>query len=147
MAIWDRFKRNNSEDIGMPAEVQEYYKAESRSRNGMAWILAISTLVVTLALAAALFFGGRWIYQTIFGDDESNQTEEVMKADEKLADDKSDEGAVNTNAGATTPSTSTPAPQTPTTPAPAPQPSSAPTTSTIPSTGPATLVNTGPGDE
>lgn len=48
----------------VPAEIQEYYNAEQRERVGLAWIIAIVSLVVSLAVIFGIFFGGRYIYRT-----------------------------------------------------------------------------------
>lgn len=49
----------------MPPEVQQYYQAERRERTGIAWLLAIATLLITVAIILGLFFGGRWVYRKI----------------------------------------------------------------------------------
>ena len=91
------FSRNKSDD-SVPQEVQEYYQAERRERAGVAWLLAIVTLVVTLALAVALFFGGRWVYRALFdnNDDETSQVEQDVQENESVddsapADDRTDD--------------------------------------------------------
>lgn len=72
MALFNRDKKKK--DV-LPQEVREYYQAERRDRTGMAWLLAIATLIVTFLIAAGLFFGGRWLYRTIFdNDDKSGNT-------------------------------------------------------------------------
>lgn len=68
------FKRQNKQDE-VPPEVENYYQSERRERVGVAWLLALATLVITVVLAAALFLGGRWTYRQIAGNDESAQTE------------------------------------------------------------------------
>lgn len=61
------FGNNRKNDIdAIPQEVQEYYQSERRERSGVAWLLALGTLVITLLLAVGLFFGGRWLWQRIF---------------------------------------------------------------------------------
>ena len=68
------FKRRNKDTDSLPKEVQEYYQTEKRERTGVAWLLALATLLVTFLIAAALFFGGRWLYHTIFNHDENKDT-------------------------------------------------------------------------
>jgi len=70
MAIFNR--RNNQANV--PAEIQEYYQAERRERAGVAWLLAIGTLVVTILLAVGIFFGGRWVYRSITDNNKKPQT-------------------------------------------------------------------------
>jgi hypothetical protein len=64
------FNRNNS-DNNIPTEIREYNQAERRQRVGIAWTLAFVTLVVTVLLALGLFFGGRWLYRSIFDNDKA----------------------------------------------------------------------------
>ncbi len=47
----------------VPTEVQDYYESSRRERKGIAWLLGIAVLVVTILLAFLLFFGGRWLYR------------------------------------------------------------------------------------
>lgn len=49
----------------LPKEIEEYYTAEKRERRGVAGLLAVGTLLVTILLAVGLFFGGRWAYRSI----------------------------------------------------------------------------------
>lgn len=51
----------------VPPEVTDYYQAERRERRGMALLVGAGALVATLLVAAALFFGGRWLYRQIAG--------------------------------------------------------------------------------
>lgn len=135
------FKRKNKKEDVLPAEVREYYQSERREKTGVAWLLAIVTLLVTFALAAALFFGGRWLYGVLFDSDtgsETTQQEEGLRVDEN--------GNVE---GAQAPDA-----QPDTTEEPAELPSSdtgfADTPTTQPTTGDTTpnrLINTGPDEE
>jgi hypothetical protein len=67
------FGRKNTVDE-VPAEVRDYYKSERRERAGVAWLLSAGTLVFTLVLAAALFFGGKWIYNHLINPDKKQET-------------------------------------------------------------------------
>jgi cytoskeletal protein RodZ len=58
------FQKNKAEEQ-LPSEVQDYYQAEKREKQSLAWLLALGTLVVTVALALGVFFGGRWVYRKI----------------------------------------------------------------------------------
>ncbi len=59
------FKRKQTNQPAIPTEVKDYYQAERRERVGIAWLLALATLVATVVLAFGLFFGGRWVYRKI----------------------------------------------------------------------------------
>lgn len=69
------FNTREKVDDTIPPEVQEYYETERRERRGMAWLLAFTTLVVTVLLAVGIFFGARWVYRQIT-DGESPQISE-----------------------------------------------------------------------
>lgn len=138
MALFNRRKQTN--DV-LPEEVRDYYQAEKRQRTGVAWVLALVTLLVTFLFAAALFFGGRWVYRAIFDNDDkqtTSQSQNKNTGDTNIdGADKTPSEAQNNSGGQTSStSTSTPSP----TPAPAPAPASTTPTSSQ-------LVNTGPGDE
>src|SRR5688572_19206045 len=85
MAIWP-FNRKKSEDA-LPEEVKEYYESGRKQRTGTAWLLALGTLLVTILVAFGLFFGGRWVYQQIAGDDEPAEqtTQELEEAENREA--------------------------------------------------------------
>lgn len=141
MALLNRRKKNT--DV-LPEEVREYYQAEKRQKAGVAWVLALGTLLVTFLVAGALFFGGRWAYRAIFDKDDKPTTSQSQ--DQDSTDSSIDSSSAANNAGGQTSSASTNTPSTTTnpgastnttTPAPAPTPAA-------PTPG---LVNTGPGDE
>lgn len=73
MGFFDRFRRNQ-QPSDMPVEVRSYYESTQRDRSGRAWLLAVATLLLTFVLAAALFFGGRWLYRTIVGTNNTPET-------------------------------------------------------------------------
>lgn len=139
MALFRRKNQDTTEEV--PAEVQEYYQAEKRERTGIAWLLALVTLVVTVLLAAALFFGGRWIYRNVFNsDDGQEQTaqQDAEDVDENEASspsptsdptsesDTTNNGQSGSPAAPSTPSTP------PSTPEALPRGPSSPSTSTAP---------------
>lgn len=145
----------------LPQEVQDYYESGKRERRGMVWLLGIGTLLLTLLLAAGIFFGGRWIYRMITGSDD--QTQDTAQTDqdqqEQSQNDQnsqsSDNSATNereqNNQNAQPQPTPAPAPAPQPTPTPAPQPQPAPAPApapkTVPSTpAPSATPNTGPGD-
>ncbi len=65
------FKKKNSNSV-LP-EVDEYYQAERRDRGWLAWLLAIISVIVVVLIVIALFFAGRWLVDTINGDDNNEQ--------------------------------------------------------------------------
>lgn len=80
------FNRRSKTDV--PEEIQEYYQTEKRERAGIAWLLAFGTLIVTIVLAAAIFFAGRWAYRKIAGNNDTPTTTQVAQND-----DQSQEGS------------------------------------------------------
>lgn len=159
MALFNR--RNKNKQV-LPQEVREYYQAEKRERTGMAWLLAITTLVVTFLIAAGLFFGGRWAYRAIFdNDDKSGNTTsqtETAKSDDSAAetntqDTNSNPDATTSNnapdsaatSGGQTSSTNTSTPSTGTGSVSGTSTTNGTTGATKPAANPEELVNTGPG--
>ncbi len=108
------FNRKKNSNNGVPAEIKKYYQAEQRERTGIAWLLGIGTLLVTLALAVLLFFGGRWAYRTVFDNDSGEET--AQSNTENSAQQEADGQGE-----------SQPAPQPETEPAPRPTPEPQPT--------------------
>jgi hypothetical protein len=141
MALFNRKKK----DSVLPEEVRDYYTSEKHDRKGMAWLLAVATLIVTFLIAAALFFGGRWVYGTVFDNKDDKTTSQEKSTDNaadnesmELGDQKASGNSGSSSSNSSSPSNGTPGSSTGT--------SSTNTTQT-PVTGPSELVNTGPGDE
>lgn len=124
MALFGRKKQSSV----LPDEVSWYYESQRRERIGVAILLGIVALVVTLLIGAALFFGGRYVYRQFFADDKTapTVTQPVEETDKSSQGTK--EQAGSTQNPAPTPTTSPPAASTqnnnsnsstsPTTPAP-----------------------------
>lgn len=75
MANWKFWQRNKTVDnTELPQEVREYYASTQRSRGGAAFLLGLTTLVVTLAFAAVLYFAGRFVWQQFFTDEVETPT-------------------------------------------------------------------------
>ena len=136
----------------VPAEIQEYYQTERRERTGIAWLLALGTLLITIGLAALLFFGGRWIYRTVVDNDDDNQetaqTEQGEEATETPEGTPSEQGTQSSGTSSTstsTPNTSTPQQSTAGANTSQPSGSTTQTTTSTPVTGDG-LPDTGPGD-
>lgn len=154
------FKRKEQVDQQVPLEIQEYYQAEKKERAGVAWLLALGTLAVTLLLATGIFFGGRWVYRKAMDKapqtattSEAEQSEDTKEEEEKKEDTSSSDadssanapGTATTNSPSspgtsTTPTTTTPA--TPTTPSTTSQVASSSQTNRdgLPSTGPGDVI-------
>lgn len=64
MAIFG--KKQQKTDI---PELQEYYASKNQESTGLAWLLAIGSLLLTAAIFIGLFLGGRWIYRSLTNDD------------------------------------------------------------------------------
>lgn len=132
------FRRKKSDDLAQ--EFKDYYQggAQSTQRSGLAWILALVTLVCSVFLVIALFLGGRWIYRKV--TDKQPETTQTVNP-----------GVGGTNQPTTNP-TPQPAAPTPTPPAttPTPPPATTPPTTngqngqTATPTPPSSLPSTGP---
>jgi hypothetical protein len=142
------FNRRKQQQTGVPQEIQDYYQTERRERVGLAWLIALATLVVTVLVALGLFYGGRWAYRSVF----KNNDKPATVANNGNSQESSKNGS---NQGTSSDSTSQPNPTT--APAPAPQGTNGSNASPAPSgavpqtagntAGKGTnLPNTGPGD-
>ncbi len=79
MAIWP-FNKKKLDQSMLPDEVSEYYKEEKGESGRRSWVSALLTVAITALLAVVLFFGGKWVYQSIFGNnDESNETQTAQQ--------------------------------------------------------------------
>lgn len=138
------FRRDNSDSENLPTEIKEYYQTERRERVGVAWLLALGTLVLTLILATGLFFGGRWAYRKIAGTDKPanvSQTESSDQSDTQGETSSPTTTSTEDATGTSSATTSTPstAPQA-SSPTPAPQPTVAANSTTLPNTGPGEVL-------
>lgn len=113
MVKWPFGRKQTEDSDNVPHEIQEYYQSEKRERVGIAWMLALATLVVTVLLALGIFYGGRWAYRALFDDNDKNTPaeQEQRQSDEAsggsdapatLPGDNDDNGA--TGQGGNTPS-------------------------------------------
>ncbi len=135
-------------DPSLPPEVQAYSQAERRERMGIAWLVGIVSLVVSLVLITGLFFGGRWVYRKVAHKD--NKAVPAVTSDRDSSDDKNkdtdnssndsstDSGSNNQPSDTatnqpTTGSNNTPSTNTPT---PTQQPVTGDQSTTLPNTGP-----------
>lgn len=136
------FKRKKGGTSNIPTEVQDYYQAQQRDRTGIAWLLALGTLVITILLALGLFIGGRWVYRKIANNDTSKTPNNGEVAQNPRENEDARQPESSTSPQTPTPQTTpTPSPGTPNTS----QPSSTPNTGTpsdLPNTGSAEVIST-----
>ncbi len=134
MGLLDRIREKRQQSV-LPEEVKEYYKSEQRQKRGVAIGLALLALVVTIAIAAALFFGGRFVYNAIWGGDKpsgNNQSQNQPANNTNQPNNNQNQNQNGNRSGGNNPAPapSNPAPQ-PSTPAPAPSPQPAPSTPSL----------------
>jgi hypothetical protein len=92
--MWPFNRRKNDAKQDVPPEVQDYYQAEKRERTGVAWLLGLATVIITVVLAFALFFGGRWLWRTLTSNGDTtpeNGTQQVEVPAPGDADEEDDE--------------------------------------------------------
>jgi len=135
MKLFNR-KKTIVNDPSIPPEVQAYSQAEHRERMGVAWLVGVVSLVLFTFILAGLFFGGRWMYQTIAGTNNSDTQSQPSNEGDQPTKEK--EQPKEENNPAATPEGDQPSTPTPST---TPPPQTAPTTT--PTTGP-TIPRTGP---
>lgn len=72
MVKWKFWQRSadTTTDAELPPEVQEYYESTRRGRKSVAIVLGIVTVIVTLLLAAVLYFAGRYVWQRFFDNND-----------------------------------------------------------------------------
>lgn len=139
------FRRNQNID-GVPQEIQDYYQSERREKAGIAWLLALGTLLTTIALAILLFFGGRWVYRKVANRNNGNTSQVTQQPTETTApanepDTQSGNGQEGANTGTSSTSTNTPsATNTPTAQNPGGQSQTRGATSDLPNTGPGDVL-------
>lgn len=143
---------NRKQDKTTIPELQEYYDNQRSNRSGMAWLMALASLLITIGVLSGLFFGGRWVYRKIADRNDDKATEQVTtttattQSGTSQNNDKKDETATpsqpitqNTPAPQAQPSAGQVSPQAATT--------TTPNTSRVAGTSTSTtLPNTGPAD-
>lgn len=67
-------------------ELQEYYANQRKESTGLAWLLAIGSLIATVALLIGLFWGGRWLYRRI--NDKKDKTVSTLVSTDSSSQDK-----------------------------------------------------------
>ena len=142
------FKRSKNNVPDMPRELQSYYQSETRQKSWVAWLLGLATLAITVLLALALFFGGRWIYRKIRHQDRPNTSQVQNESEQSQDGSESSESQEQTTGTSSTTNGSTIQPATPNTSSTNTSTSSSATTapSTTTQTSSTALPNTGPAD-
>lgn len=139
MSFLDRFRRNRQQSV-LPEEVKAYYQSENRQKRGLAVGLAFVALIVTVLVAAALFFGGRFAYNQIWGGDDNQDSDTSLE--QASNNDSSDQNEPQSSNDEQQSGSQTEEP--PTTPQPQPQPTPAPQPApTTPSLGDEPMPHTG----
>jgi hypothetical protein len=77
-------------------ELQEYYATQKKESTGLAWLLALGSLLITAAIFIGLFLGGRWIYRSIKNDDKPSTV--AATQDRPAKDVVQEDGTVTTEA-------------------------------------------------
>ncbi len=73
-------------------ELESYY-ANKTQRTGMAWAMAFLSLLITVAVLAGLFFGGRWLYREFVGSGQDTAlTDPSGQNDEEATNEDTDTG-------------------------------------------------------
>ena len=146
MALFRRKKQPAQTQI---PELQDYYATQKKESTAMAWLLAIGSLVVTVALFIGLFLGGRWLYRSVTNKDDTSNTS-TTQSENKPADNSSNtttqpnpNDSANINSGTVTaPSTGS---STTTAPAPGVSPNQTDSTNSSATAANTSLPNSGPG--
>ena len=112
----------------MPTEVEEYYKERQKAQRIVPFLLMVATLVVTLALSFGIFYGGKWAYTRMKGNNNTATTETTKPTNPAEAPTKP---GTDTQPGSTSSN---------------PNNTQAPSSSvsSTPNTGPSAIPNTGP---
>ncbi len=77
MALFNRKKKGS-----VLPEVDKYYDGERRDRSGLAWLLALISVIVVTLLVVGLFLGGRWAYRAL--TDSEDDIAMVQNGDEEI---------------------------------------------------------------
>lgn len=127
-------------------ELKEYYDAQKRENPAKAWLLAIISLLLTIGVVLAIFFGGRWLYRTLLDEDTpSNGSNQTANQDTSSTDSAGDSGAGSQEEGGAAHDDESPTTGSSTLPGSNDDEAATTTPSTTPATG--ALPNTGPGSE
>jgi hypothetical protein len=83
--MWPFKKRKQETNI---PELKEYYQNVQRERTGLAWLLAIASLLITFSVIILLFMGGRWAFNRLNSSDNNPKTD---RPTEQVSEDNNTE--------------------------------------------------------
>ncbi len=63
--------KKNGQESTLPPEIQQYYQDSKSGRSSVAWVLALASLLATVALGIGVFFASRWVYRKIAGTEKT----------------------------------------------------------------------------
>ena len=142
MALFDK----KTTETNIP-ELQEYYANQKRESTGLAWLLALGSLLITAAVIIGLFIGGRWAYRKISNKNKTTvATVETTDATSATTSTPSTSATTTTPAPTTTPATTTPAQGVATTQSTTTNTNAVAATTTVSTTAGKEVPNTGPGN-
>lgn len=96
MAFWNRKKPAETDQL--PEEVREYYASTKRTRGLSAWLFGLLALILTLLIAVALYFAGKFVWEQFFSDEpESTTTTEQTAVNDQPEQPDQDTGSNNAN--------------------------------------------------
>ncbi len=98
MAIWP-FNRKKDRSDSLTGTTTELYEGENRERIGVAWLIALLSLFVTIAILGGAYLGGRWAYRKLANKDTDKTT---SSQEEKQTDNESEEDKSKDSTGAGT---------------------------------------------
>ena len=124
---WPINLRSKNKGNKVAPELEQYYTTERRERIGLAWLLALATLLATVAVVLGLFFAGRWVWHKIDGKGTKPETTSQGENTSVTLNEPTD----TSSAEDTTPTTPSPTPVPSTT-----TPNTTAQNSNLPSTGP-----------
>ncbi len=92
------FKRKNNPTI---SEIESYYEQQNRrsTSTGRAWVMAILAIILTVVVLALLFFGGRWLYNSIVDNDSAETTQQDVNSGTVNIDGFDGENSTQSNSG------------------------------------------------
>lgn len=89
------FNRKKSDSV-LP-EIDKYYDGERRDRTGLAWLLALVSVIAVTLLVVGVFLTGRWVYRALTDSDSDvavvqNDNEDILPGFDGVEAPSDDEG-------------------------------------------------------